>query len=201
MFGRQCIFARIKQMVRSISRNRIFFTVSSSLRTNASGTYLGERYFYPRASYLSPLNFSIEPHVEALSKFLSSIIYTTIRERKTQIPQIFPSNVSLIYLLYIVNLETIHRPLEILQKCSVMRGSKTDKRDSLPQSRIVQTLHTPALISTVLVYSKTMMQLRQSAFACIPRLYLRSTVRESKATAAPAKHIRIRREARYILLS
>lgn len=43
------------------------------------------------------------------------------------------------------------------------------------------------------------MQLRQSAFACIARLYLRSTVRKSKAAAAAAKRIRTRRSPAFPL--
>lgn len=65
--------------------------------------------------------------------------------------------------------------------------SKTDGSYSL--STPIALYGLPVLLPSILVYSKTMMQLRQSAFACILSVYLRSTVRESKAASAVRRRI------------
>lgn len=61
---------RIKQMVQSISRNCIFFTVSSLFQPSASCTYLDEQYFYHRR-----FAFSLPKCHTFFSKFLSRIMH------------------------------------------------------------------------------------------------------------------------------
>lgn len=80
---------------------------------------------------------------------------------------------------------TEKRTLRSLETLQTQRHARIQKQISAIHYRlglIVQT--TPMGLPSVLVYSGTMMQLRQSAFACIARLYLRSTVGKSKAAAA-----------------